>query len=61
MNKIIFKSYIIPPLELSLDNIVVNYCLLDTTCFTYAEDNFIYVTSLYDRRLNAPNITAQLN
>ena len=23
-------------------------CLLDTTCFTYAEDNFIRVTSLHD-------------
>ena len=41
MNKIFSKSCIIPPLELALDNIVLNYCLLDTTCFTCAEDNFI--------------------
>ena len=36
-------------------------CLLDTSCFTYAEDNFIRVTSLRDRRLTIPNINAQLN
>ena len=55
------KSYIIPPLELTLDYIVLNYCLLDTTCFTSVEDNFINVTSSYDRKLTAPNTTAQLN
>ena len=32
---------------LTLDYIVLNYSLLDTTCFTYAEDSFI-------RRLTAP-------
>ena len=62
MNKTFSKSDIIPPLELTLDYIMVNYyCSLDTTCFTYAEDNFIRVTSLCDRRLTALNITAQLN
>ena len=61
MNKVYSKSYIISPLELTLDYIVLNYCLLDTTCFTYAEENFIRVTSLCDRRLTALNITAQLN
>ena len=30
MNKTFFKSYIIPPLELMLDYIGLNYCLLDT-------------------------------
>ena len=30
------KSYIIPPLELTLDYIVLNYFLLDTFCFSYA-------------------------
>ena len=29
--------------------------------FTYAEDNYIRVNSLCDRRLTAPNITVQLN
>ena len=43
------KSYFIPPF-------VLNYCFLDTTCFTYAEDNFIWVTSLHEGRL-----TVQLN
>ena len=61
MNKRFSKSYIMPPLELTLDSIVINYNLLNTTCFTYAEDNFIRVTSLGDRRLTTPNITAQLN
>ena len=56
-----FKSYIIPPLEFTLDYIVLTYCLFDTTCFTYAVNNFIGVTSLCDRRLTAPYITAQLN
>ena len=37
MNKVFSKIYII----LTLDYIVVHYCLLDTTSFTYAEDNFI--------------------
>ena len=41
MNKTFSKSYIIPPLERTSDNIMLNYCSLDTTCFTYAEDNFI--------------------
>ena len=40
-DKIFFKIYIIPPLELTLNYIVLKYSLLDTTCFTYAEDNFI--------------------
>ena len=57
MNKTFSKRYIILPFELTLDYIV----LLDTTRFTYAEDNFIRVTSLGDRRLTAPNITGQLN
>ena len=34
---------------------------LDTTYFTFAEEYFIRFTSLHDRRLTAPNITAQLN
>ena len=41
MHKMFSKSYIILPLEFALDYIVLNYYLLDTTCFTYAEDNFI--------------------
>ena len=61
MNKTFPKSYIIPPLEFTLDYIVLTYCLLDTTYFTYAEDNFIRVTSLRGRRLTAPSITTQLN
>ena len=61
MNKTFSKSYFIPPLEHSLDNIVLNYSLLDTSCFICAYDNFIRVTSLCDRKLNASNITAQLN
>ena len=40
---------------------MLNYCLLDKPYFTYAQDNFIIVISLYDRRLTAPNITEQLN
>ena len=36
------------------------FCLLDATRFIYAEDNFIRVASLRDRRLTAPNINAQL-
>ena len=51
IDKTFSKSYIIPPLELTLENIVLNYCLLDTTCFTYADDNFTWVTSLRYRRL----------
>ena len=61
MNKTFPKSYIMLPLELTLDYIVLNYCLLDTNCFTNAENNFIRITSLHDRRLTALNITAQLN
>ena len=61
MNKRFFKSYIIPPFKLTLDYILLNYCLLYTTCFTYAEDNFNRVTILCDRRLTATNNTAQLN
>ena len=34
MNKTFPKSYIIPPLELTLDYIVLNFYLLDTTRFT---------------------------
>ena len=37
------------------------YSLLDTTCFNYAADNFIRITSLCDRKLSTPNITAQQN
>ena len=55
------KSYVISQLEFTLNNIVLNYCLLDATCFNYADDNFIKVTSLYDIRLTAPNSTAQPN
>ena len=40
---------------------MLNYYFLDTTWFTYAENNFIRVTSLCDRRLTAPNFTAQMN
>ena len=40
---------------------MLNYTLLDITCFTYEEENFIRVTSLHDRRLTIQNITAQLN
>ena len=40
---------------------MLNYCLLDTTCFTYEENNFIWVTSLRDRKLTTPNITTRLN
>ena len=54
----ISKSYIIPPLDFTLDHIELNYCLLDTTYFTYAEVNFIWVISLHDRKLTAPNRTA---
>ena len=61
MNKMSSKSYIIPPLELTLDYIVLDYCLLDTTSFTYAENNFIGVTSLCDRMRAATNINALLN
>ena len=61
MNKIFSKSYSIPPLELTLDYIVLDYCLLDTICSTYAEDNFIRVTNLRDSKLTAPNITVQLD
>ena len=61
MNKTFSESYIITLIELILDYIVLNNYLLDTTCFTYAEDNFIRITSLHNRRLTAPNITAQLN
>ena len=60
MNKTFSKSYIIPPLELTLDYIVMNNCLQDIT-FISAEDSFIRVTRLHDRRLTAPNITAWLN
>ena len=41
MNKSFSKIYIIPLSELTLDYIVLNFCLLDMTCFTYADDNFI--------------------
>ena len=61
MNKTFSKSYIILPLELILDYIVLNYCLLNTICFTYAYKTISSVTSLYDRRFTALNITAQLN
>ena len=40
---------------------MLNYCLLYTTCFTYAEENFVRVTSLCYRKLITPNITAQMN
>ena len=39
----------------------LNYYMQDTKFFTYAEVDFIRVTILGDRRLIAPNITAQLN
>ena len=60
MNKAFSKNDIIPPFEVTLDYIVLNYYLLDATSFIYAEDNFISVTGLCDRQLTAPNITAQL-
>ena len=53
MNKTFTESYIISPLELTIDYIVLNYYLLDTTCFTYAEDNYIWGTSLRKRKLTA--------
>ena len=55
------KSWIITPLQLTWDYIVLTYCSLDTICFSYAVDHFIRVTSLSHWRLTAPNITAQLN
>ena len=60
MDKTFSKNYIILPLKLTLNYIVLNY-FLDTTCFSYASDNFIRVTCLRNRRLTAPNISAQLN
>ena len=36
MNKTFSKSYVTPLLELTLDYIVLNYCLLDPTCLNYA-------------------------
>ena len=51
MKKTFSKSFLIPPLELTLDNIVLNYCLLDSVCFTYAEDSFLRITSWRDRKL----------
>ena len=59
MNKTFSKTYIISSLKLTLDYIVL--CLLDSTCFIFAEDNFIRVTSLRDRKLIARNITIHLN
>ena len=61
MNKMFSKSNIIQTLELTLDYIVLNYCLRESACFANTDDNFIKVTSLHDRRLTTPNITAQLN
>ena len=61
MNKMSSKSSIIPPVELAIDYIVLNYCLLDIICLTYADDNFIKVKSLHERRLTTANLTAQLN
>ena len=61
LNKTFSKSYIIPPLELTLDHIVLNYYLVDTTEFIYAEDNFIIITCLRFKRFTVPNITAQMN
>ena len=61
LKEIYIYSYIILPLELTLDDIVLNYCLLDSNYFTFAKDNFITVISLCYRRLTGPNITAQLN
>ena len=58
INKTFSKSFIISPLEFIFDYIVLIYCLLDTACFTYAENNFTRVTSLYDKKLPAPKITA---
>ena len=54
------KSYITPLFELTLDNIVFIYCLLETTCFIYAKESFIGVTNLRDRRMFTPDISAQL-
>ena len=36
MNKKISESRLIPQTELKLDYIILNYCSIDTTCFTYA-------------------------
>ena len=36
MKKTFSKSYLIPPLEFTLDYIVLNCCSQDTTCFTNA-------------------------
>ena len=59
MNKTFSKSYIIPPLELILDYIVLNYCVLAFNCFTTAENHFIRVISLRDRKQTAPNIKTE--
>ena len=49
MNKTFSKSFIIPPLELTLIYIVLNYCLRDMTCFTDAEDNFISLRFMWQK------------
>ena len=41
MYKTFSKSYIIPPLKLTIDYIVLIYCLLDSTCFIYVSDNIM--------------------
>ena len=61
MNKTFSKSFLLPPVELTLDYIVLSYCLLNNTCFIYAEDNFNRVTSSSDTKVTASNITEQLN
>ena len=49
------------PFEITLNSIGLNYCLLDTTCFTHVEVNFPRDNSLRDRRVTAPNISTELN
>ena len=59
MKKTFSKSYVLLQLELTLNYIVLNNCLLPTTCCTYAEDSDIRVTSLRDRKLTTLNNTTQ--
>ena len=40
MNETFFKSYFILPRKITLDHIVLNYCLLDTICFYQCNRQF---------------------
>ena len=61
INKTLFKSYIISPFELTLDDIVLNNCLLDATCFTSCRGQFHQSQGCVKDWLNGADITAQLN